>query len=38
MDLQEFDQVIVSGTKPVLSSFLEGLELELLPAAYVGMA
>jgi N-acyl-L-homoserine lactone synthetase len=38
MDLQEFDQVIVSGTKPVLSSFLEGLELELLPAGCVAMA
>ena len=38
MDLQEFDQVIASGTKPVLSSFLEGLEPEFLPAACVGMA
>jgi N-acyl-L-homoserine lactone synthetase len=31
MDLHEFDQVIVSGTRPVLSSFLEGLEREYSP-------
>jgi hypothetical protein len=31
MDLHEFDQVILSGTRPVLSSFLDGLEPEYNP-------
>jgi N-acyl-L-homoserine lactone synthetase len=34
MDLHEFDQVIVSGTRPVLSSFLDGLEPEFNPLAH----
>jgi N-acyl-L-homoserine lactone synthetase len=33
MDLQEFDRVIVSGTRLALSSFLDGLEPEYCPVA-----
>jgi N-acyl-L-homoserine lactone synthetase len=33
VDLREFDQVILSGTQPVLSMFLEGLEPEFSPVA-----
>ena len=31
MDLRAFDQVILSGTRPALSSFLDGLEPEIPP-------
>jgi N-acyl-L-homoserine lactone synthetase len=31
MDLQEFDQVILSGTRPMASAFLNGLEPEYSP-------
>jgi N-acyl-L-homoserine lactone synthetase len=33
MDLQEFDRVIVSGTRPALASFPDGLEPEYSPLA-----
>jgi N-acyl-L-homoserine lactone synthetase len=35
MDLQEFDQVILSGTRPALSTFLDGLEPEYSPLAQI---
>jgi N-acyl amino acid synthase of PEP-CTERM/exosortase system len=34
MDLREFDQVILSGTRPALSSFLDGLEPDYRPIAH----
>lgn len=34
MDLREFDQIILSGTRPALSTFLDGLEPEYLPIAH----
>jgi N-acyl-L-homoserine lactone synthetase len=38
MDLREFDQVILSGTRPALSGFLEGLEPEFMPVALAEVA
>jgi N-acyl-L-homoserine lactone synthetase len=37
-DLHEFDAIILSGKHPRLRSFLEGLEPEFHPGAYVGIA
>ena len=34
MNLEEFDRVIVSGTRPALRSFLDGLEPEYSPLAH----
>jgi N-acyl-L-homoserine lactone synthetase len=34
MDLREFDQVILSGARPALSGFLDGLEPEFSPVAH----
>jgi N-acyl-L-homoserine lactone synthetase len=38
MNLHEFDQVILSGTRPALSSFLDGLEPEYRPAAHAQLS
>jgi N-acyl-L-homoserine lactone synthetase len=35
MDFQEFEQTLVSGARPHLATFLDGLEPEFHPAAYV---
>jgi N-acyl-L-homoserine lactone synthetase len=35
MDFQEFDQIVLSGTRPHLATFMDGLEPEFHPAAYV---
>jgi N-acyl-L-homoserine lactone synthetase len=35
MDFQEFDQIVLSGTRPHLATFTDGLEPEFHPAAYV---
>jgi N-acyl-L-homoserine lactone synthetase len=35
MDFQEFEQTLLSGARPNLATFLDGLEPEFHPAAYV---
>jgi N-acyl-L-homoserine lactone synthetase len=35
MDFQEFDQILLSGARPHLATFFDGLEPEFHPAAYV---
>jgi N-acyl-L-homoserine lactone synthetase len=37
-DLQEFDEIILSGTRPRLGSFLDGLEPQYRPGAVMGVA
>jgi N-acyl-L-homoserine lactone synthetase len=36
-DLQEFDEIIVAGRRPRLRSFLDGLEPQFNPSAFLGV-
>jgi len=37
MDFQEFEQILLSGTRPHLATFLDGLEPQYHPAACMGV-